>query len=116
MKWLALSLALGGCAATQARALVQPMPGMRGALIAMSDQQCRDMLTRRRVFGALGAGAAFAGGSGGILTAFPTSGDVRYAVGGASLGVGILGAIFIFLGNAQGEDFNRFCTTAPPSR
>lgn len=105
-----LFLALTGCAGTEARALLRPRPGVMARQL-VTDEDCRRMLGARRTWGALGAGAAFAGGSGGIAAAFPQDGNARYAVGGASLAVGIAGAAFMFVSSSLGEDFNRYCTT-----
>ena len=114
------ALALAGCAGTEARALIFPHPEHEmvatASLNPHDDGYCRSLLSRQRTYGAFGAGAAFAGGSGGILAAFPAQGDARLGVGAASLGAGAAGAVLMYLAASEASEFSRYCTTAPAGR
>lgn len=81
--------------------------------LGFTDAQCQALLSQRRTFGALGAGAAVVGGGSGLSAAFPIDNNWRYAVGGTSIGMSILSATFAYLANSTNEDFSRFCTTDP---
>lgn len=100
-----------GCANIQVRARY-PMGAMAAHSTVVSDADCRRMLTMRRTWGALAAGASAAGGVGG-LAAFPVTGDARYAVGAAALALGISGAVFSFLAGSASEDLTAYCVSSP---
>jgi hypothetical protein len=67
----------------------------------------------QEVWGGMGAASSFAGGAGGVMSAFPNvDTNTRYVIGGISLTTGVAGALFTFLNSSDASMFNQFCTTS----
>lgn len=116
-----LLVLINGCTIGRARALIvtEPSHTDRWGLVVpsraaatRSTASCQSLLVREITFGAVGVGASFLGGAGGLTAAFQPTDDWRYVLGGISLITGVMGAVFSFLSSTYVSQFSAGCTTA----
>lgn len=92
---LALALILAGCTAT-------------------IGDRCYSLKSQRRAFGAIAAGAGFAGGASGIATASQGKESDQQNVALAGLAAGVIAAGAAYYADAAASDAEEFCRVSLP--